>query len=99
MKARSVTKFISVLEKHKTLLKQKYHVKEIGIFGSHVRGEQNKKSDIDILIAFDEEPGLFTYIELEDYLSQILGRKADLVMKSALKPYIGKYILDEVIYV
>jgi predicted nucleotidyltransferase len=79
-------------------LMQKYHVKEIGIFGSYVRGDQKRKSDIDILVEFEEVPGLFKFIELEDYLTEILGIKTDLVMKDALKPYIGKRILDEVIY-
>ncbi len=87
-----------ILARHKMELKQKYHVKEIGIFGSYVRGDQKRKSDIDILVEFEEVPGLFKFIELEYYLTEILGIKTDLVMKDALKPYIGKHILDEVIY-
>jgi len=87
-----------ILARHKRELKHKYHVKEIGIFGSYVRGDQKRKSDIDILVEFEEVPGLFKFIELEDYLSEILGIKTDLVMKDALKPYIGKHILAEVIY-
>ena len=87
-----------ILTRHKMELKQKYHVKEIGIFGSYVRGNQKRKSDVDILVEFEEVPGLFKFIELEDYLTEILGIKTDLVMKDALKPYIGKHILDEVIY-
>jgi len=87
-----------ILARHKMELKQKYNVKEIGIFGSYVRGDQKRKSDIDILVEFEEVPGLFKFIELEDYLTEILGIKTDLVMKDALKPYIGKHILDEVIY-
>jgi len=77
-----------------------YHIKSIGIFGSFVRGEQSPKSDIDILIEFDnDEMDLFTFIELKNYLSSRLGRKVDLVMKDTLKPYIGKRILDEVLIV
>jgi predicted nucleotidyltransferase len=87
-----------VLEDHKEYLKEKYKVKEIGIFGSYVRGEEGKKSDLDILIDFYEKPDLFEFTEIEEYLSNILGIKVDLVMKSALKPYIGKYILKEVVY-
>ncbi|MDD1779446.1 MAG: nucleotidyltransferase family protein [Candidatus Helarchaeota archaeon] len=94
-----LNKFKTVLQKHKKELKRKYQVKEIGIFGSYVHGKQRKKSDVDILIDFEEEPGLFKFIELENYLSKILGVKTDLVMKDTLKPYIGKYILNEVIYV
>jgi len=80
------------------LLKEKFKVKRIGIFGSYLRGEEKKGSDLDILVEFEEEPGLFEFLELEDYLSKILKIKVDLVMKNALKPIIGKHILSEVIY-
>ncbi len=80
-------------------LKEKFRVKKIGIFGSYSRGEQRKNSDIDILVEFYEEPSLFEFIRLERYLKSILKIKVDLVMKDSLKPYIGKRILDEVIYV
>jgi hypothetical protein len=58
-----------------------------------VRGEQEPESDLDILIEFEEAPSFFEYIRLEDYLSEILGVKVDLVMKSALKPAIGNISL------
>ncbi len=80
-------------------LKEKFRVKKIGIFGSYLRGEQKKSSDIDILVEFHEEPSLFEFIRLERYLKNILKIKVDLVMKNSLKPYIGKHILDEVIYI
>ena len=86
------------LRKHKREIKQKYKVREIGVFGSYVRGDQKKGSDVDILVEFSKDPGLFKYLELEGYLSRVLGSKVDLVHKSALKPLIGKYILSEVIY-
>lgn len=87
------------LEELKPLLREKFKVESIGIFGSYVKYEQKRKSDIDILVEFVEEPSLFEFIELEDYLSKNLGLKVDLVMKSALKPTIGKYILGEVVYI
>ena len=71
----------------------------IGIFGSYVRGEQKKKSDLDILVEFSEPIGLFKFVELEDFLSQELNLKVDLVMKDALKPRIKDSILKEAIYV
>ncbi len=78
---------------------ENYKVKEIGIFGSYVRGEQQEKSDLDILVEFYETIGLFKFVALERYLSQLLGVKVDLVMKSALKPRIGRRILKEVNYI
>jgi uncharacterized protein len=83
---------------HKEELKENFRVKEIGIFGSYVRGEQERKSDLDILVDFEETIGLFKFVALERYLSHLLGIKVDLVMKSALKPRIGAHVLKEVHY-
>lgn len=88
--------FIKTLRQHLPELREKYSVNYLGIFGSYVRGEQTKDSDLDVLVQFDKKPGLLKYIELENYLSDLLGVKVDLVMKSALKPNIGKRILNEV---
>jgi predicted nucleotidyltransferase len=88
--------FIEILRQHLPELREKYSVSYLGIFGSYIRGEQTKDSDLDVLIQFDKKPGLLKYIELENYLSDLLGVKVDLVMKSALKPNIGKQILNEV---
>jgi uncharacterized protein len=80
-------------------LEKRYRVKSLGVFGSYVRGEQHSKSDLDLLVEFYDPPGLLKFIELEYYLSDLLGMKVDLVMKDSLKPAIGKRILREVIAV
>ncbi|MGB7000480.1 MAG: nucleotidyltransferase family protein [Halobacteriota archaeon] len=97
----STDKIKRVLKKHDSELREKYGIKEIGVFGSYMRGEQKKGSDIDILVEFypDAEMDLITFVELEEHLSDLLGIKVDLVMKSALKPRIGKHILKEVVYI
>jgi predicted nucleotidyltransferase len=77
-------------------LKEKYHVSYLGVFGSYVRGEQKPESDLDILVEFSRTPTIFKFVNLENYLSEALGVKVDLVMKDALKPNIGKHILNEV---
>jgi uncharacterized protein len=77
-------------------LKEKYNVSYLGVFGSYIRGEQKPESDLDVLVEFSKTPTLFKFINLENYLSDALGIKVDLVMKDALKPNLGKYILDEV---
>ncbi len=84
----------------KPALQEKYHITELGIFGSYVRGEQTFYSDVDILVSFDPSFrfGLFTYGEIEAEISDALEKKVDLVMKKGLKPYIGKQILEEVEY-
>ena len=89
----------STLETIKPTLKAQFKVKTIGVFGSFVRGEQKQQSDVDVLVEFEEPVGLFEFIDLEMYLSDLLGVKVDLVSKKALKPYIGKRILEEVVMV
>ena len=87
-----------ILTEHKQEIREKFKVKEIGIFGSYVKGEEKEKSDVDILIDIGGI-GLLRFIELEYYLSDMIGVKVDLVMKTALKPRIGKQILMEVKYI
>ena len=94
----SVEEIVKKISKYKEFLRQKYGVKDIGIFGSYVRGEVKKGSDLDIIVEFERSLGLLKFINLENYLSDLLGVKVDLVMKSALKPRIGKHILREVVY-
>ncbi len=77
-------------------LKEEYNVSYIGLFGSYVRGEDTPESDLDVLVEFSRTPTIFRFVNLENYLSDKLGVKVDLVMRSALKPNIGKYILREV---
>ena len=92
-------KLKAVLASHKEELKKNYKVKEIGIFGSYVRHEQTKKSDVDLLVTFCETIDLFRFVELENYLSDLLGVKVDLVMKEGIKPRLKERILNEAVYV
>ena len=88
------------LEALKPILKEKYQVETLGFFGSYARGQQKKKSDIDILVEFSQPNtiDLLDFIELENFLSKKLGIKVDLVTKGALKPMIKEDILKETIY-
>jgi predicted nucleotidyltransferase len=98
---KDLEKIKKVLGEHKQEIEQKYKVKEIGIFGSYVRGEQKKHSDVDLLVEFEEYSNLtlLDFIGLENYLSDLLGVKVDLVEREALKPRIGKHVLEEVVNV
>lgn len=87
------------IQEHKEEFQQQYGLKEIGIFGSYARGEQNEESDVDILIELERPIGFVKFIRIENALSGILGTRVELVTKKALKPYIGKRILSEVKYV
>ena len=93
----SLEELKSKLAEQKEELRRRYRVKQIGLFGSFVRGEASEGSDVDLLVDFDKPIGLFRFQELEEYLGGILGIKVDLVSRKALKPHIGKHILDEVV--
>lgn len=95
---KKLEKIEKLVKENKVLLTKQFKVKEIGIFGSVVRGEGKETSDVDILVEFVEPIGLFKFLELEEYLSDLIGRKVDLVSKKALKPRIGKHILREVAF-
>lgn len=88
-----------ILKRQKPILKKKYKIKELGIFGSYIRGDYKKGSDLDLLVDFSEIPGLFKFVEIGDYLSEIAGVKVDLVMRDALKPSLKRYIIKEVKYI
>ncbi len=88
-----------ILKQNKKELEDKYKIKKIGVFGSYVRGEEKKRSDIDILVEFSEPVGLFEFMDIEEYLEKLLGVKVDLVSKKALKSRIGQHILKEVVYI
>ncbi len=86
--------------RYKPILLEKYKwLSELGIFGSYVRGEQNEESDVDVLVDYTEAPDLIELIDLENYLSDNLGMKVDVVTKNGLKPRLKERILSEVVYV
>jgi len=91
-----VEKIKNILREQKPILRKKFKVRTIGIFGSYLRGKETHKSDVDLLVEFWEPVSLLEFIRTENYLSEIIGIKVDLVMKDALKPRIGEHILREV---
>lgn len=91
-----------ILEKNNNYLRQTFHIRELGIFGSFVKGEEkiDNDSDIDILITFGKGyKDFFNYMRLKYYLEDLLGREVDLVIKEAVKPRLKERIFKEVKYV
>ena len=92
-------KIISSIEKSKVRLAS-LGVKSIGLFGSFVREQASRESDVDLLVEFDS--GKKTYDNFIDtcfLLEELLGRRVELVTKDSLSPYIKPYILKEIEYV
>lgn len=98
---RNIEQLKKKLTEKKSELSRHYGIKQIGVFGSYVRGEQTEKSDLDILVDIDKNSkiSLLDFVHAGNELSDYLGVKVDLVMKSALKPGISSRILKEVVYV
>ena len=97
---KTLSEIKEILRKHKKELKEKYKVKSIAIFGSYARGEQKETSDIDILIDYYEPISLLKLIELENYFSDLLGVKVDLITKNSIhNPYVKKSIEEDLIYI
>ena len=89
----------SIFASHRQELKERYKVAEIGIFGSYLRREQKKTSDLDLLVEFDEPVSFFDFIRLENELTKLLGIKVDLVMKESLKPRLRERVIKEAQYI
>ena len=88
-----------ILNEQQPYLTERYGVTVVGIFGSYVRNEQRADSDIDVLIELERPPriSLLGLVELEYYLSDVLGLKVDVAIKENLRKRIGKRILSEVV--
>jgi uncharacterized protein len=89
------------LESLKPVLKDKFQVETVGIFGSYSQGQQKLKSDVDILVSFSEpnDIDLVDFIALKQFLSRKLKARVDLVEKHSLNARIKDRILKETIYI
>lgn len=67
----------------------------LGIFGSAARDEATAQSDVDLLVKFSKQKGLFALVRLERILSEALGRKVDLLTEAALSPYLRENVLSD----
>ena len=65
-------KIEKIVKENKLLLTKQFKVREIGIFGSVVRGEDKETSDVDILVEFEEPIGFFKFLELEALIQNVL---------------------------
>ncbi|MFD3005355.1 nucleotidyltransferase family protein [Thermus tengchongensis] len=85
------------LQAAKAELRERYGVKEMAVFGSYARGENRTTSDLDLLVEFERVPGLLKFLELEEYLSQLLGVRVDLVRKASVREELRRTILEEAV--
>jgi len=76
---------------------QAFSVKTLFLFGSVARDEAGADSDVDLLVEFEKPVGLFTFIELKDYLEEILNCSVDLGTPQSLRPYLKDIVLREAV--
>jgi len=78
---------------------QNFGVRRLGLFGSFVRGEQNKESDVDLLVEFDKGKKSFdNFIHLSFFWEDLLHHRVELVTPESLSPHLKPYITQEVEY-
>ena len=96
---KDIKQLLQMLKELKPVLTARFAVKSIEVFGSYAKGEENRQSDLDLLVSFENTPGLFKYMELENFLSDSLGIKVDLVMRDSIKPQLASSIFQTIITV
>jgi predicted nucleotidyltransferase len=94
----TLQKIKTILTEHKSELARKYHLKQLGVFGSYARKDKTAQSDIDLLVEFTEPIGL-EFVTLAEELESLLGVRVDLVSVNAIKPKMFKIIKKDLVYV
>ncbi|MCL6613061.1 MAG: nucleotidyltransferase family protein [Firmicutes bacterium] len=92
---KSLEEIKHLLAEVKPLLKDRYKVREVRLFGSFVRGEQTEESDLDVLVGFDQPVSLLDLAALEIFLNDLLGIRVDVVPQEDLREELRGYILKE----
>jgi predicted nucleotidyltransferase len=94
-----VARLARILREHLPDLRERYGISSLELFGSYVRNEQHQDSDLDVLVGYQRAPSLLGLIALQDHLSDLLGVRVDLTMRSGLRPGIRRYLLTDTIAV
>ena len=97
---RTRVQLLSFLTMNKKLFREKFHIIRIGIFGSYARGDQNKNSDIDLLVEFEENTRDLYDLkqQLKDFFRDKLNVEVDICREKYIKARIKKSILEETVY-
>jgi len=94
----STTQILTILKDRKPDLQKRYPISELGLFGSYARGDFNEKSDIDILVDFNDRIGI-NFISLAHELEDIFNTKIDLVSRKGIKPKYLPFVEKSLIHV
>ena len=86
---------VSILRPLKSEIRSRYRVRDIGLFGSVVRGQHTSRSDVDVLVDFEPNATLFDLSGLALFLEEKLGRRVDVVPRRALRAELREAVLRE----
>lgn len=93
---------LALLRQYYPYLVAEYGVKRIGLFGSYARGKPDAASDIDLVVEFERPIG-FRFVELAEYLENVLGREVDILTPEGIRgirlPWVAEEIEKSVVYV
>ena len=95
----AVDEIIHMLRGVRSDLRSRFHANVIGVFGSVARGDDRSSSDIDILVDFDPDAGLFDLVGLSLFLEELFKRKVDVVPSDSLRPELRSSVLNSVVKV
>jgi len=100
MEISSNEEIVAYLKSNKSFFYDKFGVTRMGIFGSFVRGEQTRSSDIDIIVEIEEgRKNIHIFLQLKRFLEKELEKKVDLGFEHSLKPIVRDKIKGQIIYV
>ncbi len=95
---KQLSEIIQELKSSREEIRERYKAEVIGIFGSYVRGEQKKKSDLDVLVKFYDGATLFDFVGLAIFLEEKLGiKKVDVVPYDTVRPELKERIFKEAV--
>ncbi len=89
---------LKILAEHRNEIGTRFGVASLSLFGSVARDEAAAESDVDILVTFIQTPGIFHFLELKEYLENLLQCSVDLVTRNALKKQFREQILKEALH-
>lgn len=94
-----VDEIVHTLRQIRHDLSSRFHANVIGVFGSVARGEDEASSDIDILVEFEPDAGLFDLVGLSLFLEELFGRKVDVVPSDSLRPELRSSVMNSIVEV
>ena len=94
MKPKTLSEIVKILVQHRKELEENYGIRKVKIFGSYAEGKQTHKSDLDLIVEFNEIPTLIELVRIEEELSKLLGIKVDLLTDEGISPFIRPHIKE-----